>query len=307
MPLSKYGMELSIEDLEGEEWRMIEGFPGYWVSNVGRVKSLKRRYSKILSPGSDKGYLFVNLHSDGIQNVIKIHSLVAVAFLGKCPDGYEVNHIDLNRSNNRVSNLEYTTPAGNIQHAARNGVMGNTGELNVSRMIEEYKGKELTVNEIARRHGISANTCMRILKGETFYSADNVYKGNIGYKVTPSVVNEIKNLMETTDWSQRKIAKLYNVDPAVLTRIKNGTYYDRKKLIEHHESPFKDIYRAVKEAPFNQQLSFEVLPEAARVLQQGFHRNASQGTYGEGVFIRTKSYSIHGKESKVLYVEKVMK
>lgn len=231
MPLSKQGIELSIEDLPGEEWRGIEGFDKYYVSNMGRVKSFRRAIPKILSAGlnhASGGYLYVHIRgTDGFINRL-VHLLVAKAFLGDCPENYEVNHIDLNKTNNSALNLEYVTHTENIRHASRNGAMGNTGIINVSGMIDEYKSGEFTVTEIARRHNISISSCWVILNGKSpLYNTKSVVKKHVGYKITPSMVNEIKALMNEGNLTQAQIAKMYSVDAAVITRIKNGTYYNR--------------------------------------------------------------------------------
>lgn len=108
-----------------EEWQDIEGFIGlYQVSNLGRVRSLDRndsagrpRKGRVLRPGTNFGYPFVNLSKNSENHVVRVHSLVAEAFLGPRPDGYQVNHKDCNKTNNRADNLEYVTHAENIRPA----------------------------------------------------------------------------------------------------------------------------------------------------------------------------------------------
>ena len=93
-----------------EIWRKIEGFEGYEVSNLGRVKSLKFGKERILKSGKDSGgYLIVVLSKDKIPKCKTIHKLVAMAFLDHIPDGTHklvVNHIDFNRLNNNINNME---------------------------------------------------------------------------------------------------------------------------------------------------------------------------------------------------------
>ena len=106
---------------EKEIWKDIEGFEGmYQVSNMGNVKSLKRTVwnsgkgcyktvaERILKVGKDrKGYLQVQLCQDGKGKSYKIHRLVATAFCEN-PHGFkEVNHIDGDKTNNCVDNLEF--------------------------------------------------------------------------------------------------------------------------------------------------------------------------------------------------------
>lgn len=98
--------------MEQEEWRPVVGYEGsYEVSNLGRVKSLNYNHTGKedmlkLSP-NDKGYLQVKLYKNGEKSIRKVHQLVMMAFVGKCPTGHEIDHYDWNPTNNRLSNLSY--------------------------------------------------------------------------------------------------------------------------------------------------------------------------------------------------------
>lgn len=95
--------------LDGEKWKGVSGFNGYYVSNYGRVWSEKQK-KRFMSPtiiGS--GYLRVKLRKDGRYFQKLIHRLVAEEFIPN-PNGYqEVNHKDENKENNYVDNLEWCT------------------------------------------------------------------------------------------------------------------------------------------------------------------------------------------------------
>ena len=104
-----------------EEWKDIPAYQGkYQVSNLGNVKSLNYNRTgkeKILKPvkGGDN-YLHVYLCKNGKQKNIKIHRLVAEAFIPKT-DGKEfVDHIDGDRQNNNVNNLRWCTQAENKRY-----------------------------------------------------------------------------------------------------------------------------------------------------------------------------------------------
>lgn len=110
-----------------EIWKTIQGYENrYEVSNLGRVKSLERidRYNrkieeKILAPRKHTGgYLRVQLSKKDFY----IHRLVAEAFIPNPENKSQVNHIDGNKRNNRVDNLEWNTPLENNLHAIRTGL-----------------------------------------------------------------------------------------------------------------------------------------------------------------------------------------
>ena len=111
-------------------WKPIKGYEGiYEVSDTGLVRSLRddtknRTYSgKILKPGkTGAGYLFVLLSVNGITQNRMIHRLVAETFLPETGKNLEVNHIDGNKENNVVTNLEWCTRAYNLKHAVDNGL-----------------------------------------------------------------------------------------------------------------------------------------------------------------------------------------
>jgi len=100
-----------------EQWIDIVGYEGlYQISNFGNVKSLKYGKTKLLKGAiNNYGYKQVNLIKDKTVKSFKIHQLVAIHFLGHKPNGYEsvVNHIDFDRLNNTVTNLEVITAREN--------------------------------------------------------------------------------------------------------------------------------------------------------------------------------------------------
>ena len=112
-----------------EEWRTVvindEVYDNYEVSNFGQVRSLKYRHTneiKILQPcKSVEGYLKVNIYKHGKRKSINVHILVALAFIQNDDTEHktQVNHIDENKVNNHVTNLEWTTPKENSNHGTR--------------------------------------------------------------------------------------------------------------------------------------------------------------------------------------------
>lgn len=103
-----------------EEWRDIPGYEGlYKVSDLGRVLSVRK--NGLLKPGLSHGYKVVVLSADKKRSTIKVHQLVAMAFLEhkRCGMTKVVDHIDGDKENNKLSNLQILSHRGNIQKADR--------------------------------------------------------------------------------------------------------------------------------------------------------------------------------------------
>ncbi len=120
--------------IDSEIWRDIPDYEDhYQVSNLGNVKSLSRYVfknggkfitkEKLLSKGCDAGgYHHVGLCKNGKMKTIKVHRLVAICFIDN-PNNYKpVNHLDGNKQNNRVGNLEWNSDKQNVRHACHKGL-----------------------------------------------------------------------------------------------------------------------------------------------------------------------------------------
>lgn len=106
-----------------EQWRPVPGFDGYEVSDLGRVISRRRRTPVMLAERvGSKGYRKVAL-SRGPYDVtdMTLHRVVLLAFIGPCPEGLQVRHLDGDPGNNRLDNLAYGTPSENMHDVVRHG------------------------------------------------------------------------------------------------------------------------------------------------------------------------------------------
>lgn len=164
-----------------ELWRPVIGYESlYEVSNLGKVKRLKQqnssRNTRLLGPTSDgRGYLLVTLYKDNTRTTIRVHRLVALAFLGKpSPPRDHVNHINSNRSDNRLENLEWVTRSENTKHSFAKGLSCVKGELapnaklNWSQVhsIKNLLNEGLKGTEIAKQFNASTSTISDIKNGK---------------------------------------------------------------------------------------------------------------------------------------------
>lgn len=164
-------------DYTNEEWKDIPGYEGYYqVSNLGRVRSLDRAVrgggrnpgtvflpGRILKPRKhSRGYLRMTLSKEGINSEFYIHRLVCTVFFGGIPKDREINHINGNKTDNRISNLEIVTRRQNTHHAVhvlKTNNIGASGGRNPA-----VKLKEKDVLEIRRLYATGKYTQRKLAK-----------------------------------------------------------------------------------------------------------------------------------------------
>lgn len=127
-----------------EIWKDVVGFERmYKISNFGRVKSIRLGKEKILKQGKDgHGYLHVNLCGAGVNKVIKIHRLVAIAFLQNPLNLPTVNHKNENKEDNSVENLEWMSYSDNNNYGNRNKKASEKMSLKV---VQILNGVEINI------------------------------------------------------------------------------------------------------------------------------------------------------------------
>ena len=138
--IDKFGEKSQKEMMLEEmviEWRTIEKFPNYEVSNCGDIFSKRR--NKLIKPRNTKlNYKNVSfLVSFKKHKNFLVHRLVAEAFISNPENKPFINHIDCNPSNNSVSNLEWCTPKENTQHSIKLGRIDKKGTKNHNVVITE--------------------------------------------------------------------------------------------------------------------------------------------------------------------------
>lgn len=165
-----------------EKWKKIKKYPSYAISNFGKIKRIKRGQStfvgKILKIRIDtNGYPYIRLYKDGKGKNVKIHKLIAETFIGSCPKGKEVNHIDGNKKNSHVDNLEYVTRSENIKHAFKLGLRNDRGENHYLHKLKEkdilkikklYGTRKYLQKEIAKMFNCNQQNISFIVNNKTW-------------------------------------------------------------------------------------------------------------------------------------------
>ena len=173
-----------------ERWLPIPGCEGvYSVSDQGRVRSEARMVStghawlrpvrtRILAQMTNpSGYLHVKLPSGVVFRPHRIHVLVLSAFIGPRPTGMHACHNDGDQRNNRLVNLRWDTPRGNVADCVRHGRRGH-GELSSRSKFTNVEANHIRTSsvpgvELAIELGVSTAVISKIRRGESYVTHQN--------------------------------------------------------------------------------------------------------------------------------------
>lgn len=232
-----------------EKWLSVKGYEGiYEVSDHGNVRSLDRlvwnkanhKFQKtkgiVLKPKKSKfGYLIVTLYdAQSNSKMHLVHRLVMRTFFGELSTRKYVNHIDGNKENNHLSNLEWCTPGENNRHAFETGLKKSGGDRkqakltneNVSEARKLYASRHYSMGELAIKYGVSEKAISNALHGRTFKNVPMPeYNFEIGKDKKPkklilsaSQINEAKEML-ASGYSKRKVAQNFNVSHTTINRL----------------------------------------------------------------------------------------
>lgn len=156
--------------LDGTIFKIITDYENYVVSNTGDVIRLEYRDKKganrpfkLLKPNiNEDGYASTTLRNDEGEKYFRIHRLVAREFIPNPENKETVNHIDGNKLNNRVENLEWNTREENMQHAYKTGLKKSNNIMTTSSKMKMCKPVKITVKETGEiLYFLSARECSR--------------------------------------------------------------------------------------------------------------------------------------------------
>ena len=168
-----------------EIWKDIESYEGiYQVSNYGKIKSLKRnvlmkgkfnyfKEEKILNPSTHKnGYLAIGLTKENKTKTFKVHRIVALHFIDNFLNKPEINHIDSDKSNNNVLNLEWCTSKENKEHAVKNKLNAfgekSSGSKLTEKEVLEIRESNLSPTELSEKYKVNKGSISSIKNRKTW-------------------------------------------------------------------------------------------------------------------------------------------
>jgi hypothetical protein len=161
-----------------EEWRSVVGYEAdYEVSDRGRIRAYRhgrwRTKAKLLKPRQHPaGYLIISLSRGGKKKYFYLHNVIAAAFLGPKPSGYEVHHKNHVKTDNSIANLVYCTPSENIREMYRCGP-APCSKLSADQVREiRLLLPTATSAVIAKRFGVPWNTIHKIRSGRGYAWVD---------------------------------------------------------------------------------------------------------------------------------------
>lgn len=221
-----------MEDIE--VWKPISDWDNYLVSNLGNVKNIKT--GRILRQAIRGGYCFVGLCQNSYSKTKAVHRLVAIAFIDNPENKEQINHIDKNRSNNCVYNLEWNTALENNIHRSTNVIQTTNQNIKVWRVDTDTNEKLELYNSLedAGKWCVNNNyaSTLHIARTSISNSVRGVNKTSCGFRW---IMKEQENLVNE-EWKNIKInGQIYeNYFVSSLGRFKNSKGIIMENYKPHH-------------------------------------------------------------------------
>jgi hypothetical protein len=160
-----------------EKWMLIEFNNMYAVSNTGKVKNV--RTNQLLKQVlGNRGYLRVSLINNKIKKTFLVHRLIAMSFLENTDNKPYINHLDGNKLNNRLDNLEWCTEKENDNHARSNGLKVQNKPIIATCITDGTTIVFESLSEASRYFNCNKSYIHRVLKNTYGRTQYNGYKFN---------------------------------------------------------------------------------------------------------------------------------
>lgn len=224
-----------------EEWHSVPGYEGlYEMTMSGSVKRLKGPFCKeerLLKPRLSKNYIIYSLCKNGQAITQGVHRLLLLTFVGPPPTPlHEGNHIDGNKRNNAMNNLEWVSASENIRHMLRLGLRKERrGADNHAAKLTEDQALDIKrrytsgekANVLAAEYNIQAGHVKDIGRGYRWKHLPAMNcreRGRHMMKLTRSKVEELRALRQQ-GWTIRRLAERFGVSTTTIVHTVNGKYH----------------------------------------------------------------------------------
>ena len=217
--------------MQEEIWKPIADIEGYEVSSLGHVRSLKTNSPRVLKPRSlfRSPYLTVKFSVNNKPVHRTIHRLVAEAFILNPDNKPYVNHINGIKTDNRATNLEWTTPSENTRHALDKGLKAQGSACSWAKFTDGQiiyirdNPDNLNTYELAELFGIDEANISSIQLGKTYKSSGGIIREPKCKRVPDDVRKKIKRLYVrgSRDFSFQALAKRFGIAPMTVWKIVN--------------------------------------------------------------------------------------
>lgn len=185
-----------VTDLSNEIWKDIAGYEGlYQISNLGRVKSLPKIKGRAMTETrvlknqiGGTGYWAIVLSKNGKKKQHRIHRLIATAFIKNNDNKPFINHIDGNKLNCSIENLEWCTARENTMHALENGLRKyietpkgenvenaklKQADVDYIRKVFVPRNKRYGINALSQKFNVERHTISKIIHNRTYKNWEN--------------------------------------------------------------------------------------------------------------------------------------
>lgn len=220
------------------EFRQIKNYPDYWISDNGDVFSAKyNRWKKRKAQKTVHGYFMVGLYVGGVADMCFVHRLVADAFIENPHGKPQVNHLDGDKTNNKVYNLEWATRSENMRHAQDTCLWNTSGidnhfcrteESAIRKVCEMLQDGYFDLTKIEKETGVTKRTIYKIRAGTAYrkiigdYNIPKPFK--MGQRIPDNVIKDVCTYLNQ-GLSGKKICEITGLGKGTVSDIKLGKTY----------------------------------------------------------------------------------
>lgn len=213
-----------------QEWKKY-GDTKYLVSNDGMVYS--EHGDEILKPFMNDRYLCVDLFGYGIKKRVSVHRMVAIVFIPNPENKEYVNHIDGNKANNRVENLEWVTASENSIHAVLAGLSPIGEQKTLAKLTDEkvreiqahFEAGKLTDKDLSEMYDVTSGVISSIRLGKTWkHVSGKVFQRSGPNPVKKLSADDIPVIREmfSDGFTDTEIGRAFRVARGTINQIRQG-------------------------------------------------------------------------------------